>query len=116
MIRLYREDLIHHGTIYMRRWVLRLVGVGELRLHHVRTPDGVRGYLHDHPWPFLTWLLWGSYTHQVQEHPPQGPVVTERRRWLSLRLLRRGNCPRDLRRGPGRGLDAGGRARATQAG
>ena len=86
----YREDLIHYDRLYMRRWVLRVPALGEIRLHHTLTPDGIQEHLHDHPWSFLTVLLWGSYTHLVQDAPPHGPIVTERRRWLSLRLLRAG--------------------------
>lgn len=89
MIAAYREDLVHYGAVYMRRWVLRVRGLGEIRLHHTRTPDGAREHLHDHPWPFMSMLLWGWYTHRVQRQPPHGEVVLERRRWLSVCILRR---------------------------
>ena len=45
---------------YARRWVLNL-GVCSLRVHHFYRSDDKR-YFHDHPWWYITLVLWGSYT------------------------------------------------------
>lgn len=83
-VKVYREDLIHYGEVYMRRYVLRVIGRGELRLHHTRTADGARQHLHDHPFAFTSILLRGWYTHRIQDSPPRGPTRDVRRRWLSV--------------------------------
>ncbi len=84
-IECYRQDLIHFGEIYMRRWILRARGLGEIRLHHTRGPDGVRESLHTHPWrKWWSWLIKGRYVQHIQRHPPQGPVEIQRRKWLSI--------------------------------
>lgn len=91
-VAMLREDLVHYEQLYMRRWVLRFGRGGrELRLHHTLTPDGARTYLHDHPWPFVTILLKGSYRHLVQEDPPFGRIVSEvRSRFGDVRYIRHG--------------------------
>lgn len=45
---------------YMRRWALDF-GAFALRVHRWQSSDDSRAY-HDHPWWFLTCVLWGSYT------------------------------------------------------
>lgn len=45
---------------YLHRWVLDF-GVFALRLHRWRASDDARAF-HDHPWWFLTLVLWGGYT------------------------------------------------------
>lgn len=93
-VKAYREDLVHYGSVYMRRWVLRVRPGGhgsdggfEVRLHHTIKPDGVQDHLHDHPWGFVTMLLWGSYTHLVQAEPPKSPIRIVRR-WLPGSIAR----------------------------
>lgn len=45
---------------YLRRWVLDF-GIFSLRIHRWEASDDERAF-HDHPWWFLTFVLWGSYT------------------------------------------------------
>lgn len=45
---------------YMRRWVLDL-GLFAVRFHRWTASDDARAF-HDHPWWFLTLVLWGGYT------------------------------------------------------
>jgi hypothetical protein len=47
------------GGVYMRRWGAE-TPYGSVRLHHWVKSDDTRG-LHDHPWPFVTCVLWGGY-------------------------------------------------------
>jgi len=44
----------------MHRWVLDF-GVFAIRLHRWFSSDDARAF-HDHPWWFLTLVLWGGYT------------------------------------------------------
>lgn len=44
---------------YFRRWVLDF-GAFALRVHRWQASDDNRAF-HDHPWWFLTCVLWGSY-------------------------------------------------------
>lgn len=44
---------------YIRRWVLDL-GLFAIRIHHWMASDDDR-HLHDHPWEYVSFVLWGSY-------------------------------------------------------
>lgn len=47
--------------VYLRRWYLaRIPRLFSIRLHHILLPDTDR-HPHDHPWPFLSIILWGGY-------------------------------------------------------
>lgn len=80
-------------VLYMTR--LRLVQTPwfGVYLHRIHMPDGARE-LHDHPWPFWSLVLMGSY-HEARpareldrdrRGPDRrvGPVIVRKRRWLSL--------------------------------
>ena len=45
---------------YMRRWWLLRLGPLQVRVHHIMAEDIGRD-LHDHPWPFRTFILAGGY-------------------------------------------------------
>lgn len=48
------------GSPYMRRWVLEARWF-TVRLHHILREDYDRTTFHDHPWSFVSVLLWGAY-------------------------------------------------------
>lgn len=45
---------------YMRRWWLLRCGPLQIRIHHIMAEDIGRD-MHDHPWPFRTFVLRGGY-------------------------------------------------------
>lgn len=52
----------------MVRWLrLEIPGQFSVRVHHWLGPDDDRAF-HDHPWWFLTFVLWGSY----EDRSPDG--------------------------------------------
>jgi hypothetical protein len=55
------------GCEYLRRWVFNFGPVGSIRVHHWTGSDDDRA-LHDHPWPFVTFVFRGGYT-DVSEQP-----------------------------------------------
>jgi len=61
IVRLSPETVLLEGDRwYMRRyWLLRL-GPLQIRLHHIVAEDVGRD-MHDHPWPFRTFVLRGGY-------------------------------------------------------
>ena len=59
-IRFTHEKLGLSECPYMHRWVLDF-GVFAIRLHRWFSSDDARAF-HDHPWWFLTLVLWGGYT------------------------------------------------------
>lgn len=65
MSKLFPKFDIHgpDGTLYLRRRnLLRIPFLRwKLMLHHIIRPDYARE-LHDHPWWFLTFILWGGYS------------------------------------------------------
>jgi hypothetical protein len=49
------------GRVYLNRWGLGHDRVGGILLHRMDAPDpGID--LHDHPWFFVSLILWGGYT------------------------------------------------------
>lgn len=51
---------------YLTRWSLKLLRGWILRLHVIDRPDSTR-CVHDHPWPFWTFCLWGGYAETIEE-------------------------------------------------
>ena len=51
------------GQVYLNRWGVAHDRIGGVMLHRMEAPDpGVD--LHDHPWWFVSIVLWGGYTEQ----------------------------------------------------
>jgi hypothetical protein len=63
------------GTIFMTRYTLIKRPSFSLKVHRFRRGDEE---MHDHPWAFISLILWRGYV----ELTPDGPI---KRRWLSLR-------------------------------
>lgn len=58
-MRLRRSD----GRVYLDRWGIGHDRIGRVLIHRMEAPDpGVD--LHDHPWWFVSLVLWGGYTEQ----------------------------------------------------
>jgi hypothetical protein len=58
------EDIDQPGDVYLSRLMLiRLPWLG-VYLHIIRRPDWARCQ-HDHPWAFVTLILWGGYEEAV---------------------------------------------------
>jgi len=60
-VRVWKDD--GQGDLYMRRWWLCRNRWFEVRVHHIVSPDPGRD-MHDHPWPFRTFILRGWYLEQ----------------------------------------------------
>lgn len=103
-MRLRRFD----GKVYLDRWGLQAPRIGGIFLHRMDAPDPGLD-LHDHPWTFLSIILWGGYIEEralcrsapllahaaevLDDKIPRGETV-ERRRWLSWRVMRLDQCHR----------------------
>jgi hypothetical protein len=95
-MRLRRAD----GTVYLDRWGWG-GSVAGLFLHRMCGPDPA-DHLHDHPWTFVSLILWGGYTEEradTRSAPLYAalarrwpgsctPGAPEERRPLSVRLMR----------------------------
>lgn len=55
-----RSDIYSGGILYMRRWRLIHRKWFGVRLHHIVRSDADRE-LHDHPFTFVSIILWGGY-------------------------------------------------------
>lgn len=60
----------NHIGDYMHRWILETPWF-TIRLHHILRSDEDRA-LHDHPWDFVSLILWGGYTEVTQWYSPKG--------------------------------------------
>lgn len=82
---LYHED----GSVYMERFWLVPVDWKwpfAARIHWIATPDHDR-HLHDHPWAFLSLILWGSY---IEARPVTvQPCFEGEREVVNVKLRRR---------------------------
>lgn len=104
---LYRRLTLRRadGQVYLNRWGLSHDRIGGILLHAMEAPDpGVD--LHDHPWWFVSFVLWGGYTEQrslVREAPMLAQIaerfgpsalrgVEVKRRPLSMRSMRLDEC------------------------
>lgn len=67
-----RSDIWFGGSLYMRRWrcvnAPRWLGGWGVRLHHIVRGDADRE-LHDHPFTFLSVVLWGGYLEYRERGP-----------------------------------------------
>lgn len=96
----------HDGVVYLDRWGMALDWLGGFMLHTMDGPDPGRD-LHDHPWWFVSIILWGGYTEErcatesaprwafgaeqwPEEFPERG--IVERRRVGSVRVMRLDEC------------------------
>lgn len=64
------EGLLENVSIYMKRWFLMNDNQGPVKkrhlyLHNMRRSDADRE-LHDHPWWFLSFIIWGGYTEETE--------------------------------------------------
>ena len=50
------------GSPYLVRWQLLSTPLGRVYLHRFLAPDAQCP--HDHPWPFVSLVLWGGYWEQ----------------------------------------------------
>lgn len=86
-------DLLDEDAVYLtRRWLIQTPAFG-ICLHAIRVPDADR-HLHDHPWPFLSVVLRGSYT---DSRAPDATAALDQR--SRRRLRHRPGVPRLMRRG-----------------
>lgn len=53
------------GNLYLRRWRLIQTPLFGVYLHKIMQPDADRD-LHDHPWNFISIVLSGGYSEQVE--------------------------------------------------
>lgn len=103
---LYRRLTLRRadGQVYLDRWGIGHDRIGGVLLHRMEAPDpGID--LHDHPWTFVSIVLWGGYTElraearlaqdfaRLAENSPDCRRGTEvRRRLGSARMMRLDEC------------------------
>lgn len=56
-----------NGNVYMRRISIITTPWFSIKLHRIYRPDQQRD-LHDHPWWFVSFVLWGMYVEDVPHH------------------------------------------------
>lgn len=73
-----KRFVIHNGlSVYLDRLNLIITPWFSIKLHRIYRPDNQRD-LHDHPWNFLSIVLWGSYI----ENTPDGE---RKHRWFNFK-------------------------------
>ncbi len=84
----YWKIIGENENVYMRRLNILLTPWFSVKLHFIYRPDEQRGDLHDHPWNFLSLVLWGSYVEDVPRERACGPcecddcTATKQPRWV----------------------------------
>lgn len=77
-------DLHNPEDVHLRRTRIVQTPLGGIYIHRFERPDNDR-HLHDHPWSFVTLVLRGGYTEDIDVQVPgsswgRGPYPT-RRTW-----------------------------------
>lgn len=54
------------GTVYLKRWILFRCPLFQVMVHKFHRGD--ERVPHDHPWPFVSLVLWGKYYERLGEH------------------------------------------------
>jgi hypothetical protein len=74
-------------TVYLTLWTLASLFGYRLTVHKMHRPDADT-CCHDHPWGFVSLVLWGGYVEEVErEHPGiregnwRGDYMVRERRW-----------------------------------
>jgi hypothetical protein len=95
-LRLRRRD----GGVYLERWGIEHDRIGGVFLHKMSAPDPGPD-LHDHPWSFVSLILWGGYVERrtkIRDVLRWGSLGAARGRYsrlpLSLRPMPRTECHR----------------------
>lgn len=61
---LSKFEVWHDGQLYLRRWRIFECPWFGIYIHNIKRPDRDRD-LHDHPWPFISFVLKGAYVEEV---------------------------------------------------
>lgn len=65
-----RSDIYAGSSLYMRRWLVGPKWGPGLRLHHIARGDATPE-MHDHPFSFLSFVLWGGYVEHRPDRQPR---------------------------------------------
>lgn len=82
------------GEAYLTRWRLIATPYFNIFLHKIDGPDPDR-HPHDHPWNFLSMVLWGGYHESV--HQPHHVRVGKHHRLFSCHTMQRGQYHRIMK-------------------
>lgn len=94
-----RMELVRpDGTTYLARMRVVQTPWFALYFHRMESPDPGLD-LHDHPWPFISWVIRGGYREIRADTRDAGRIFGEaaaeipsahinERRWMSIKLLR----------------------------
>lgn len=88
------------GELYLRRWRVVQTPWFAVYVHRILRPDKDRD-LHDHPWSFVSWVLWGWYREVRAARDGWFSRPRHLRRWLSLAWHRAERAHRIIEVRPG---------------
>ena len=89
----WNRHVIHDGrTIYLDRLSIVTTPLFSIKLHRIYRRDQQRD-LHDHPWDFLSIVLWGSYVEDT-------PTGLKKRRWWNRKRAADRHSIREVSRRP----------------
>lgn len=84
----WRKDIQgRDGSVYLTRYRFPLLFGWAVLLHIMRRPDEDR-CLHDHPWWFVSLVLWGGYWEEFQAKTGGGVVVGDGSGGYAFRQMR----------------------------
>lgn len=84
---------------YLVRWRIVQTPLFGIYLHKLGTSDP-RDTLHNHPWPFISIVLRGSYTEQINCKPDKCYSRTNKVRFVNVKRLRDWHWIESLERTP----------------
>lgn len=77
-------DIVINGELYLTRFNILQTPWFGIKLHWIHKPDPDRG-LHDHPWPFVSFVLRGWYKEFVSDFPPFTSIKKQTIKWFNFK-------------------------------
>lgn len=77
-------DIILDGDLYLTRLNLVQTPWFSIKLHWIHRPDPDRD-LHDHPWPFVSFVLRGGYEEYESKDPANEPGKPRMINWFNYK-------------------------------
>lgn len=87
------------GPPYLIRWRILQTPLFGIFLHKLGTPDP-RDTLHNHPFPFISFILLGGYTEFVQSEIPEMYAESRWVKWVNIKRMKDWHWISELDRTP----------------
>ena len=79
-------DIVLDGDLYLTRLNIIQTPWFSVKLHWIHLPDPDR-HLHNHPWPFVSFVLRGGYEELESKDPQCQPGIPRKINWFNYKNI-----------------------------